>query len=75
MTDTHGKAIGSILIALRVHRGTPLLLREVPPGVIWFLTLGLLGVGWLVDLFLFRFWLVPGEGDGRRCPARAPGSG
>ncbi len=34
---------------LGVHR---VYLGRVVSGVIWFLTLGLFGIGWLVDLFL-----------------------
>lgn len=51
-TDTHSKTIGYLLWifgftgAHRFYYG-----RQVT-GVIWFFTFGLLGVGWLIDLFL-----------------------
>ena len=51
-TPTHSKTIGYLLWlfgftgAHRFYFGKPI------SGVIWFFTLGLLGVGWLVDLFL-----------------------
>lgn len=50
--DTHSKTIGYLLWlfgftgAHRFYYG-----RQIT-GVIWFFTLGLLGVGWLIDLFL-----------------------
>ena len=50
--DTHSKTIGYLLWifgftgAHRFYYG-----RQVT-GVIWFFTLGLLGIGWLIDLFL-----------------------
>jgi TM2 domain-containing membrane protein YozV len=50
--DTHSKTIGYLLWifgftgAHRFYYGKPI------SGAIWFFTLGLLGVGWLIDLFL-----------------------
>ena len=50
--DTHSKAIGYILWifgfmgAHRFYYGRPI------TGTIWFFTLGLLLIGWIVDLFL-----------------------
>lgn len=50
--DTHSKAVGYVLWIFgflgshRFYFGKPI------SGTIWFLTLGLLGIGWLVDLFL-----------------------
>ena len=61
--DTHSKTIGYLLWifgftgAHRFYYGKPV------TGAIWFFTLGLLGVGWLIDLFL-----IPGmdrEADDR----------
>ena len=51
-TDTHSKLIGYVLWifgflgAHRFYYGRPI------SGTIWFFTLGLLLIGWLVDLFL-----------------------
>ena len=50
--DTHRKSIGYILWLFgftgshRFYYGKPI------SGTIWFFTLGLLGIGWLIDLFL-----------------------
>lgn len=50
--DTHAKTIGYILWlfgftgAHRFYYGKPV------TGTLWFFTLGLLGIGWLIDLFL-----------------------
>ncbi len=50
--DTHLKSIGYILWIFgflgshRFYYGRPV------TGTIWFFTLGLLGIGWLIDLFL-----------------------
>jgi len=52
MESTHSKTIGYVLWifgftgAHRFYFGKPI------SGLIWFLTLGLLGVGWIIDLFL-----------------------
>jgi len=57
-TDTHSKTIGYILWifgfmgAHRFYYG-----RQIT-GTIWFFTLGLLFVGWIIDLFL-----IPGMDD------------
>lgn len=51
-TPTHSKTVGYLLWlfgftgAHRFYFGKPI------TGVIWFFTFGLLGVGWLIDLFL-----------------------
>jgi TM2 domain-containing membrane protein YozV len=50
--DTHSKLIGYLLWIFgftgshRFYYGKPV------TGTIWFFTLGLLGIGWLIDLFL-----------------------
>ena len=50
--DTHSKTIGYIVWIFgftgshRFYYGKPV------TGTIWFFTLGLLGIGWLIDLFL-----------------------
>jgi TM2 domain-containing membrane protein YozV len=71
--DTHRKTIGYILWIFgftgshRFYYGKPV------SGTIWFFTLGLLGIGWLVDLFLIpsmdrqadlRFAAGPKDGGG-----------
>ena len=51
-TDTHSKLIGYLTWIFgftgshRFYYGKPI------TGTIWFFTLGLLGIGWLIDLFL-----------------------
>jgi TM2 domain-containing membrane protein YozV len=50
--DTHSKTIGYLLWIFgftgshRFYYGKPV------TGTLWFFTLGLLGIGWLIDLFL-----------------------
>jgi TM2 domain-containing membrane protein YozV len=50
--DTHSKVIGYVLWIFgftgshRFYYGKPV------SGTLWFFTLGLLGIGWLIDLFL-----------------------
>lgn len=50
--DTHSKTVGYVLWifgftgAHRFYYGKPV------TGTIWFFTFGLLGIGWLIDLFL-----------------------
>jgi TM2 domain-containing membrane protein YozV len=52
VTDTHSKTIGYLLWIFgftgshRFYYGKPV------TGTIWFFTLGLLGIGWIIDLFL-----------------------
>lgn len=52
MNDTHSKLVGYLLWIFgftgshRFYYGRPI------TGTIWFCTLGLLGIGWLIDLFL-----------------------
>lgn len=52
LTNTHSVAIGYVMWIFgffgihRFYYGKPV------TGIIWFFTLGLLGIGWLVDLFL-----------------------
>ncbi|MGL5290459.1 MAG: NINE protein [Vibrionaceae bacterium] len=52
MRDTHSKTVGYILWifgflgAHRFYYGKPV------SGTIWLFTLGLLGIGWIIDLFL-----------------------
>jgi TM2 domain-containing membrane protein YozV len=52
MNDTHSKLMGYLLWIFgftgshRFYYGKPV------TGTIWFCTLGLLGIGWLIDLFL-----------------------
>ena len=59
---THSKTIGYLLWifgftgAHRFYFGKPV------SGAIWFFTLGLLGIGWLIDLFLIP---VDGSAGGR----------
>jgi len=68
LDDTHSKTIGYLLWAfgfLGAHRfyyGRPV------TGTIWFFTLGLLFVGWIVDLFLIP--AMDREADLRFAPGK-----
>ena len=50
--DTHSKTIGYILWIFGFTGAHRFYYGKTVSGVIWFLTAGLLGIGWLVDLFL-----------------------
>ena len=66
--DTHSKLIGYLLWIFgftgshRFYYGKPV------TGTIWFFTLGLLGIGWLIDLFLIPS--MDREADRRFEPGR-----
>lgn len=67
-TNTHSKIIGYVLWifgftgAHRFYFGKPV------TGTIWFFTLGLLGIGWLIDLFLIPS--MDRSADSRYSPGR-----
>ena len=50
--DTHSKTIGYILWILGFTGAHRFYFGKPVTGTIWFFTLGLLGIGWLIDLFL-----------------------
>jgi len=50
--DTHSKTIGYILWIFGFMGAHRFYFGRQITGVIWFFTLGLLGIGWLIDLFL-----------------------
>ena len=66
--DSHSKVIGYALWILgftgshRFYYGKPV------TGTIWFFTLGLLGIGWLIDLFLIPS--MDRQADQRFTPGR-----
>ena len=51
-TDTHRKTIGYILWLFGFTGSHRFYYGKTVSGLIWFFTLGLLGIGWLIDLFL-----------------------
>jgi TM2 domain-containing membrane protein YozV len=63
LNDTHSKTVGYVLWLLgftgshRFYYGKPI------SGTIWFCTLGLLGIGWIIDFFLIPE--MDGEADRR----------
>lgn len=52
MNNTHSKAIGYLLWLFGFMGAHRFYYGKRVTGTIWFFTLGLLGVGWVVDLFL-----------------------
>ncbi len=52
MNDTHSKTIGYILWIFGFTGAHRFYYGKTVSGIVWFLTFGLLGIGWLVDLFL-----------------------
>jgi TM2 domain-containing membrane protein YozV len=50
--DTHSKVIGYILWVFGFTGSHRFYFGKPVSGTIWFFTLGLLGIGWLIDLFL-----------------------
>ncbi len=52
MADTHSVAIGYILWIFGFTGSHRFYYGKTFSGIVWFFTLGLLGIGWLVDLFL-----------------------
>lgn len=52
MNDTHSKSIGYLLWIFGFMGAHRFYFGKQVSGVIWFFTLGLLGIGWLIDLFL-----------------------
>ena len=51
-SDTHSKTIGYILWIFGFTGSHRFYFGKPVTGTIWFFTLGLLGVGWLIDVFL-----------------------
>jgi TM2 domain-containing membrane protein YozV len=50
--DTHSKTIGYVLWIFGFTGAHRFYFGRQITGVIWFFTFGLLGIGWLIDLFL-----------------------
>jgi len=50
--DTHSKLIGYLLWIFGFTGAHRFYYGKTKTGVVWFFTLGLLGIGWLIDLFL-----------------------
>jgi len=51
-TETHSKVIGYVLWIFGFTGSHRFYFGKPVSGTIWFFTLGLLGIGWLIDLFL-----------------------
>ncbi len=52
MQDTHSVLVGYVLWFFGFTGAHRFYFGKQITGTIWFLTLGLLGIGWLIDLFL-----------------------
>src|SRR5688572_15568350 len=52
MNDTHSKTVGYLLWIFGFLGAHRFYYGKTVSGIIWFFTLGLLGIGWLIDLFL-----------------------
>lgn len=52
VNDTHSKVLGYLVWIFGFTGAHRFYYGKKITGTIWFLTLGLLGVGWLIDLFL-----------------------
>lgn len=52
MNNTHSKLIGYILWIIGFTGSHRFYFGKPVTGTIWFFTLGLLGIGWIIDLFL-----------------------
>lgn len=63
--DTHSKVIGYLLWVFGFIGAHRFYYGKTKTGVLWFFTLGLLGVGWLIDLFLIP--AMDREADRRFC--------
>ena len=50
--DTHSKTVGYLLWLFGFTGSHRFYYGKTFTGALWFLTLGLLGIGWLIDLFL-----------------------
>jgi TM2 domain-containing membrane protein YozV len=50
--ETHSKLIGYLLWIFGFTGAHRFYYGKVVSGIIWFFTLGLLGIGWLIDVFL-----------------------
>ena len=51
-SDTHSKPVGYVLWLFGFTGSHRFYYGKQVSGIIWFFTLGLLGIGWLIDLFL-----------------------
>lgn len=66
--DTHSKTIGYILWLFGFMGAHRFYFGRQISGIIWFFTLGLFGIGWLIDLFLIPS--MDRSADRRYAPGR-----